>query len=59
MSKKDPQQLLFDFAQNEKSVNFKKVRAACKCGYQVEVQKASIVIEMTVVCPECKSVIQL
>jgi Zn finger protein HypA/HybF involved in hydrogenase expression len=59
LSKKDPQQLQFDFAQNEKSVNFKKVRAVCKCGCQIEVNKASIVIEMTVICPECKSVIQL
>ena len=59
MRKEKDRQLLFDFVQGEKSVGFEKVKGICRCGYQAEAQKASIVIEMTVICPECKSVITL
>ena len=57
MKKDKESQLQFDFVQNEKTVGFEKINAKCKCGYQVEVKKAIIVIEMTLICPQCKAVI--
>ncbi len=50
-------QLSFDFDTSNQKVKFINVRGQCRCGYSGEFKKADIVLEMTVLCPKCKSVI--
>ena len=50
-------QLSFDFNQGNREVKFITVKGQCICGYFGDFRKADVVLEMTVICPECGSVI--
>jgi len=52
-------QLSFEFDSPDRKIRFIAVKCKCKCGYTGEFKKADIVLEMTVLCPKCKSVINL
>ncbi len=52
-------QLLFDFETDDRKVKFISVKGECRCGYSSEFRKADVVLEMTVPCPKCGSVIRI
>ncbi len=52
-------QLSFDFDTDIREVKFIKVRGQCRCGYAGDFKKADVVLEMTVLCPTCGSVISI
>jgi hypothetical protein len=52
-------QLSFDFDIPDRKIQFTVFRGRCRCGYSYEFRKADVVIEMTVPCPACGSVISI
>ncbi len=50
-------QLSFEFDNGNQKVKFAAVKADCRCGYNGEYKKADVVLEMTVRCPKCGTVI--
>ncbi|HNX24129.1 MAG TPA: hypothetical protein PKG60_08765 [Spirochaetota bacterium] len=52
-------QLSFEFDTSGQKIRFVTVKGQCKCGYSGEFKKADIVLEMTVLCPKCGSVINI
>ncbi len=38
---------------------YEKYSGICKCSYKWEYQRCSIVLDMKVICPGCKSIIQV
>jgi len=52
-------QLSFEFDTSDRKVKFITVIGKCKCGYTGEFKKAEIVLEMSIPCPKCGSVMFL
>lgn len=52
-------QLSFDFNDPDTEVKFISVMGECRCGYTAEFRKADVVLEMTVPCPQCRSLISI
>ena len=52
-------QLTFGFDTSDGKISFITVKGICRCGYTGEFRKADIVLEMTVPCPICGSVISI
>ncbi len=52
-------QLSFEFDNSNQKVRFIKTAGKCRCGYTGEFKKADIVLEMTVPCPKCGSIIHI
>ena len=52
-------QLSFDFEIPDQKIKFIAVKAECRCGYSSEYKKADVVLEMTVPCPKCGSIISI
>ena len=52
-------QLTFEFNTSNQKIRFIKTAGKCRCGYTEEFKKADIVLEMTVICPECGSVMRI
>jgi hypothetical protein len=52
-------QLSFDFDNGKREIKFISVRGQCICGYAGDFKKADVVLEMTVLCPSCGSVIKI
>lgn len=52
-------QLSFEFDTSGRKVKFIDVKAKCRCGCTGEFKKADIVLEMTVPCPKCGSIISI
>lgn len=52
-------QLSFDFEITDQKIKFIAVRGECRCGYSSEYRKADVVLEMTVPCPKCGSIISI
>jgi len=52
-------QLSFEFDTSNQKVKFITVTGRCKCGFSGEFKKADVVLEMTVLCPDCGAVINI
>ena len=52
-------QLSFDFDTGNRKIKFITVRGQCICGYVGDFKKADVVLEMTVLCPQCRTVIKV
>ena len=52
-------QLSFDFEIPDQKIKFITVKGTCRCGYEYEFKKAYVVLEMTVPCPKCGTVISI
>jgi Zn finger protein HypA/HybF involved in hydrogenase expression len=52
-------QLSFEFDTSGHKVKFINVKVQCRCGYTGEFKKADVVLEMTVPCPKCGSIISI
>jgi hypothetical protein len=52
-------QLSFDFVIPGQNVQFITFKGKCKCGYNYELKKADVVLEMTLPCPKCGAIITI
>jgi len=52
-------QLSFEFDTGNQKIIFIRVKGLCRCGYSGEFSKADVVLEMTVPCPKCGSLISM
>lgn len=52
-------QLSFDFEIPDQKIKFITVKGVCRCGRSYEYKKADVVLEMTVPCPGCGSIITI
>lgn len=52
-------QLSFEFDTSGQKVKFIVFKVKCRCGYTGEFKKADVVLEMTVPCPKCGSIISI